>query len=121
MPDRVARHGGGVEVGLTVADWTADRRQSNSGGAALAWWRGEPGHIALARAVAGGMAVQTTRMRQHLAQLREYRRRAGRRIGDRGKTLDAREPIRRAVGNGGGHPAARRQKTHPNQKREARE
>jgi hypothetical protein len=38
---------------------------------------------ALARAVAGRMAVQTTRMRQRLARFREYCRRPGRRIGDR--------------------------------------
>ena len=42
----------------------------------------EPAHVTLARTVAGGMTVQTARMRQHLAQFCEYRRRPGRRVAD---------------------------------------
>src|SRR5262249_35613089 len=61
MPDRVARHASGVEVGLQVADWTAHRRKAISVSSALDRWLMEPRRIALARAVAGGMAVQTTR------------------------------------------------------------
>ena len=84
MPDRVAGHAGGIEVGLQVADRTAHRREAKSVSTALDRLV-EPRHVALARTVAGGMAVQTTRMRQYLAQFREYRRRPGRRIADRRK------------------------------------
>src|SRR5262245_44576543 len=100
MPDRVAGHAGGVVVGLQVADRTAHRREAKSVSAALDRRLVEPRHVALARTVAGGMAVQTTRMRQHLAQFREYRRRPGRRIADGRKAFDAREIMRRGVGNG---------------------
>jgi hypothetical protein len=75
MPNRVARHAGGVEVRLQVADRTAHRRESKPVSAALHRWLVEPRHIALARTVAGRMAVETAWMRQHLAQFREYRRR----------------------------------------------
>src|SRR3954469_18882373 len=82
MPDRVARHAGGVEVGLPVADRTAHGREPMSIGATLDRRLVEPAHVTLTRTVAGGMTVQTARMRQHLAQFGEYRRRPGRRIAD---------------------------------------
>src|SRR5262245_64185853 len=72
MPDRVAGHAGGIEVGLQVADRTAHRREAKSVSAALDRWLVEPRHVALARTVAGGMAVQTTRMGTQLDTVRVY-------------------------------------------------
>src|SRR6195256_5142856 len=82
MPDRVARHAGRVEVGALMADWTAQGREPKAIGSTLDRRLVEPAHVALARTVAGGVTVQTARMRQHLAQLCEYRRRPGRRVVD---------------------------------------
>src|SRR5262245_25795453 len=117
MPDRVAGHAGGIEVGLQVADRTAHRREAKTVSTALDRWLVEPRHVALARTVAGGMAVQTTRMRQHLAQFREYRRRPGRRIADGRKAFDAREIMRRGVGNGLRSQHVRRQDHDRNDER----
>src|SRR6185295_10655694 len=71
MPDRVARHAGGIEVGALMADWTTQRREPKSIGAALDRGLVEPARVTLTRTVARGMTVQTARMRQHLAQFRE--------------------------------------------------
>jgi hypothetical protein len=67
MPNRVARHAGGVEVGALMADWTAHGWKPMSIGATLDRRLVEPTHVTLTRTVAGGMTVQTARMRQHLA------------------------------------------------------
>src|SRR5581483_4298996 len=119
MPDRVARHAGRVEVGLQVADWTAHRREPKSVSAALDRWLVESGRVALTRAVARGVAVQTARMRQHLAKFSEHRRRSRRLIADRRKTLDAREIGRRRVGNGVRSQHACRQNQRRNAERKA--
>ena len=81
MPDRVAGHAGGVEVGALMADGTAQGREPMSIGATLDRRLVEPADDTT-RTVAGGMTVQTARMRQHLAQFCEYRRRPGRRVAD---------------------------------------
>jgi hypothetical protein len=91
LPDRVAGYTGGLEVRLLVADRTTHGWQAMTVRTALDRWLVEPGHVALARTVTGGMAVQTTRVRKHLAKFREYRRRPGRRIAYRGEALGRRE------------------------------
>ena len=58
-------------------------REPQAVGAALDRRLVEPAHVTLTWTVPGGMTVQTARMRQHLAQFREYRRRPGRRVADR--------------------------------------
>ena len=57
MLDRVARHAGGLEVRPLVADRTAHRRESEPVGSALDRRLVEPGHVTLARTIAGGVAV----------------------------------------------------------------
>jgi hypothetical protein len=99
VPDRVAGYTGGLEVRLLVADRTTHGWQAMTVRTALDRWLVEPGHVALARTVTGGMAVQTTRVRKHLAKFREYRRRPGRRIAYRGEALGRRE-AGRWLGNG---------------------
>src|SRR5262249_55045649 len=73
VPFRVARHGSGIEVGLLVADRTAHRWQAMTVGAALDRRLVEPTLFALARVVAGWMAVHAARVRQHFSELGEHR------------------------------------------------
>src|SRR5262245_12887057 len=94
VPDRIAGHAGGIVVGLQVADRTAHRWEAKSVSAALDRRLVEPRHVALAWTVAGGMAVQTTRMRQHFSELGEHRRRSCRLIGDRGEAVGCCEAVR---------------------------
>jgi hypothetical protein len=65
--------------------------------------------MTLARAVAGGMAVQAARMGEYLAEFGKQRRRPRRGIGNRCKAFHARETIRCRVGNGIRGQHARRQ------------
>src|SRR5262249_46976808 len=99
MPARVARHAGGIEVGLQVADGTTQGREAKSISSSLNWRLVQPPHVTLTRTIAGGVAIDTAWVRQHLGQFREYRRRAGCWVADRCKAFDARKAIRRAVRN----------------------
>jgi hypothetical protein len=73
MPFRVARHAGGIKVGLLMADGTMHGRQAMTVGTPcdrrLVWTT----VFALARAVAGWMAVDTARIGQHFAEFGEHR------------------------------------------------
>jgi len=68
MPFRVARHASGLEVRRLVADRAAHRLEAETVRAARDGRLVQPAQIALARAVAGGMAVGAARMSQHLAE-----------------------------------------------------
>ena len=85
LPSHAISRGARCQIGLPgtpagsklACRWQIGQRIAGSANTkipapALDRWLMQPGRIALARAVAGRMAVQTPRMRQHLAQLREY-------------------------------------------------
>jgi hypothetical protein len=67
----MARHAGGIEVGLLVADQTTHGWQAVTVGTALDRRLVEPTLFALAWAVAGGMTIHAARTRQHLAKFGE--------------------------------------------------
>src|SRR5674476_54807 len=69
MPDRIARHPAGIEVGALVADRTAHRGEPEAIDAALDRWLMQAAFVALARAVARRMAAQAARAGQHLCLL----------------------------------------------------
>src|SRR5262249_19140230 len=87
MPSRWTGTAGGMEVGLLVAYGTMHGCQAMTVGTALDRRLVQPTVFALARTVAGWMAVHTTRTLQHFCKLGEHRRRSLRRIGDRGEAL----------------------------------
>jgi hypothetical protein len=74
MPIRVSRHAPRIEVGLLVAVRTTHGRQALTVGTALDRRLVRTALFSLARAIAGRMAVDAARMRQHLSELGEYRR-----------------------------------------------
>src|SRR5262249_32883944 len=63
VPFRMARHAGGIEIGLLVADRAAHGRQPMTVGTALHRGLMEAALFALARVVAGWMAVHAARAR----------------------------------------------------------
>ena len=78
----------------------------------------QPALVALARAVAGRMAVDAARMGQHLAELGEHRRRPRRRVADRRRSSPAARGCRMALGTGVGRSSmligrARQQRGRP--------
>ena len=85
----------GSKLAVLVADGAAHGREAMTVRAALDRRLVQPALLALARAVAGRMAVHAARMGQHLAELGEQRRRPRRRVADRGEALRRREPVRR--------------------------
>src|SRR5712671_5412496 len=100
VPDRVSGDAAGIEVGLLVADGAAHGGEAKTIRAALDGRLVKPADVALARIVAGRVAVEAAWMSQNLAKLGKQRRRSGRRVADRCKALRAREMIRRAVRDG---------------------
>ena len=72
MPDRVAGDAGGIKVGLAMADRAAHGGKPISVRSTPDRGLVEPARIALTRTVAGRMAVHAARMREHLAEFREY-------------------------------------------------
>ena len=111
MPDWIARHAAGVEIGVLVADRTAHGRRAETVFAAFDRRLMQPVQltVALARAVAGRMAVHAARIAQHFADLGEQRRRARRGIADCRKAIRRREAVRRAVRRGVGGKLAQQQ------------
>src|SRR5262249_29860772 len=69
MPARIARHAGRFEIGRLVADRAAHRRQSEAVVAARDRRLMQTPDVALARTIAGGMAIYAARMGQHFANL----------------------------------------------------
>src|SRR4051812_9473741 len=68
MPFWVARHAGGVEIGLLVTDGATHGGEAMIVRAALDRGLMEPALLALSRVVARRMAVHAARMSQHLAE-----------------------------------------------------
>ncbi len=68
MPLRMARHAAGLEVGCLVTDGAPHGRKAMTVSAALDRRLVRPGVFALARMVAGRMAVDAARMGQNLAE-----------------------------------------------------
>src|SRR5262249_36205508 len=73
VPFRMARHAGGIEVGLLVADRATHGWQPMTIGTALHRRLVEATLFPLARAIAGRMAVHAARIRQHFSKLDEHR------------------------------------------------
>src|SRR5260370_4386746 len=94
MPFRVARYAAGVEVRILVTDRTAHRLCTMTVNAALDGRLVQPALVTLARAVAGRMAINAARMRQHLAKLGEHCSRSRVGVGDRGKTFRRSQRVR---------------------------
>src|SRR6478752_3074171 len=67
MPIGVTWHAAGVEVRILVTDGTAHRRQAAAVSTARDRRLVQPAFICLMRAVAGRMAIDASRMGQHLA------------------------------------------------------
>src|SRR5271166_1935831 len=65
MPARIAGHSGGFEIGRLVADRAAHRRQPEAVFAALDRRLMQTPDVALARAIAGGMAIHAARIGEH--------------------------------------------------------
>ena len=107
MPDRVSGHR--AEVRRLMTDRTAQRRQAEAVGAAFDRRLMQPRHVALARAVAGRMAIETARVGQHFAELGEIGGRPRLLIADRRKALDAGEAVWRGVRNRLGGQRGRRE------------
>src|ERR1700736_171587 len=74
MPFRVARHAAGVEIGALVTDRTTQGLGAVTVNAARDRRLVQPARVTLVRAVAGRMAIDAARMRQHLADIGEYGR-----------------------------------------------
>ena len=83
----IARHAAGVEIRLLMTDRTTHCRKPEAVFAALDRRLVQAAEIALARAIAGGMAVHAARMGQHFADFGEQGRRARRGVADRGKAF----------------------------------
>src|ERR1700694_1758953 len=94
MPFRVTRDAAGLEVCILVTDRTTHRLRTMTVNAALDGRLVQPALITLARAVAGRMAANAARMRQHLAEFGEYCHRPCVRVGDRGKAFRRRQRVR---------------------------
>src|SRR4029077_7050199 len=71
MPARIAGHPSGFEIGRLVADRAAHCRQPEAVFATRDRRLMQTSHVALARAIAGGMAIHATRMGEHFAGLGE--------------------------------------------------
>ena len=95
MPDRVARHPPGLEVCCLMANRTSHRRQAEAVGAPFDRRLMKSRRVALARAVASGVAIETAGAGQHLAELSKISGRPRSRIADRRKALDAGECLKR--------------------------
>ena len=87
MPLWVTRYAGGVEVGLLVADGTTHRREAMAVRASLDWRLMKASLVALARVVAGRVAVNAAWMGQHFAELAEQCGRPLRGVRDGSKAL----------------------------------
>ena len=84
-----------AEVRRLMADRTAQGRQAEAVGASENRRLMQPRRVPLARAIASRMAIETSRMGEHLADFCEIRSRPRVRIADRRKALDAGEAVRR--------------------------
>ena len=98
MPFRMTGHAAGIEVGLLVADRAPHGRKAMAVRAPRDRRLMEAALLALARMIAGRMAVHAARMSEHLAEFGEQCGRAGRFIGDRVEALRRGELVRRNVG-----------------------
>ena len=87
LPMGVTRHASRVEILFLVAVRATHGRKTKTIRTALDRRLMQPALLALARAIAGRMTVDATRMGEDLAELDEHCRRARGRIIDRGKTL----------------------------------
>src|SRR5262245_63005992 len=94
MPIRVSRHARGIEVGLLVAAGTTHCRQAMTIRAPCDRRLVPTALFSLAWVVAGWMAVDAARMRQHFSELREHCRGSRRCVGDRREALGCREAVR---------------------------
>ena len=91
MPNRIARHR--AEVRRLMADRTAQRRQAEAVGASEDRRLMQSGGVALARTIAGRVAIKTARVCEHLAEFSEIGGRSRFLIADRRKALDAGEAV----------------------------
>jgi hypothetical protein len=94
MPFRVARHAAGIEVGIAVTNRTTHRLGAMPVRTARDGRLVQLALIGLARAISGGMTIHAAGIRQHPAELGEYRRRPRLGVGDRGKTVRRRQRVR---------------------------
>ena len=98
VPDRIPGHC--AKVRRLMADRTTQRREAEAVCASedrrLMWSRG----VALARAIAGRMAIEAPRTGQHLAEFGEISCRPRLLIADRRKAFDAGEAVSRRIRNG---------------------
>ena len=103
-------HAAGLEIGLLVADRAAHRREAISVRPAFDRRLMEPAGVALARAVAGRMAIHAARMGQHLAELGETMPPTAPRVSAIAAKLSGlARRVRRAFGDGVGGQHARQQ------------
>lgn len=95
VPNRIARHAAGIEIRLLMANRTAQRRKSEAVFTANDRRLMRATEIALARAIAGGMAVRAAGMSQDFGGFVKQRHRSLRGIADRSKATDIRKALRR--------------------------
>jgi hypothetical protein len=100
LPGRIARHSGGFEISRLVTDRTAQRRKAKAILAARDRRLMQTSAVALARAIAGRMAVHAARMGKHFGGFGEQGRRARCGLGDCAKAFRRPQTFSRRVRGG---------------------